>query len=115
LEEAIRLERQHDLRQLEAYALGTLGDVRLSMGDDDEAVLCYEQSLRVRLAIGDRRGEGWMLLRLAGVHATRGRGDRSRTNAARAAAIAAEIGDGELANGCASLSGSAATPGAFGA
>jgi hypothetical protein len=80
------------------------------MGRDREALTCYGASLRLRLEIGDRKGEGWMLLRLARVHAARGRWDPSRTTAARAAAIAVEIGDGELTNGCLSLAGSGPSP-----
>jgi tetratricopeptide (TPR) repeat protein len=103
LEEAVRLHRRTQARQLEAYALGVLGDIHFSTGRHAEALTCYGASLRLRLEIGDRKGEGWMLQRLARVHATLGRWDSSRTTAARAVAIAVEMGDGELSNGCRSL------------
>jgi tetratricopeptide (TPR) repeat protein/class 3 adenylate cyclase len=100
LEEAIRLHRQIEQRQLEAHALAVLGDVYFGMDRHEEALPCYLDSLRLRPELGDRRGEGWMLHRLARSYAAQGSGERSRNTAARAALIAAEVGDEELTKTC---------------
>ena len=100
LEEGIRLHRQTQQRQLEAHALALLGDVHFSMDRQDEALSCYQHSLRLRPELGDRRGEGWMLHRLARSFAAQGLDERSRNAATRATLIAAEVGDEELSETC---------------
>jgi tetratricopeptide (TPR) repeat protein/class 3 adenylate cyclase len=105
LEEAIRLHRRVEQRQSEAHALGVLGDVYFGMERYLEALPCYMGSLRLRPDLGDRRGEGWMLQRLARVFAAQGCGERSRYTAGRATAIAAEIGDEELSKTCRTFTG----------
>jgi serine/threonine protein kinase/tetratricopeptide (TPR) repeat protein len=100
LEEAIRLHRRTQQLQLEAHALGVLGDVYFGMDRQEEALPCYLDSLRLRPELGDRRGEGWMLQRLARSYAAQGFRERSRNAAERATLIAAEVGDEELSKTC---------------
>jgi tetratricopeptide (TPR) repeat protein len=105
LDEAIRLHRQTEQRQLEAHAHTVLGDVYFGMDLHAEALPCYAASLRLRPGLADRRGEGWMLHRLARVYAAQGRGESSRNNAAQAMVIAAEVGDEDLSEACRSFTG----------
>jgi tetratricopeptide (TPR) repeat protein len=105
LEEAIRLHRRTEQRLLEGHALAVLGDVYFGMDQHEDAQYCYLNSLRLRGDIGDRKGEGWMLHRLARLYAARGYGQRSRSTAAQAAVIAAEVRDEELTKMCRSFSG----------
>jgi tetratricopeptide (TPR) repeat protein/class 3 adenylate cyclase len=100
LEEAIRLHRRTQQRQLEAHALAVLGDVHFGMDRHEDALPCYLDSLRLRPELGDRRGEGWMLHRLARSYAAQGLGERSRNAAEGATLIAAEVGDEELTKTC---------------
>jgi tetratricopeptide (TPR) repeat protein/class 3 adenylate cyclase len=107
LEEAIRLHRRTQQRQLEAHALGVLGDVYFGMDRQEESLPCYLASLRLRPELDDRRGEGWMLHRIARSYAAQGFGERSRETAARATLIAAEVGDEELTKTCRPFTGAA--------
>jgi tetratricopeptide (TPR) repeat protein len=100
LERAVRLHRRTEQPQFEAYALGVLGDVHFGMDRHTDAVPCYEASLLLRPELGDSRGEGWMLHRLARVYAAQGLAGRSRDAAMRATAIATELGDQKLSRNC---------------
>lgn len=86
--------------RLLGYALGLLGDTRADQGDADRAETAYRESLEIRKALSDSRGEGWMLLKLAGVEEQRGALDRVRELSSRAYQIATEIGDPELMQAC---------------
>ncbi len=64
------------------------------------ALTCFEQSLSVRSMLGDRKGEGWMLLRIAETLAATGDESKARETAAEAMAIAEVCGDKRLADAC---------------
>ena len=83
LTEAVACNRAATQPLLEGHALATLGDAHRAMSDSYAAAAAYEESLEIRRRIGDRRGEGWMLLRL-------GRVEEARR-------IAEELADPELA------------------
>ena len=81
---------------MEGHGLAVLGDVHLACKRYDDASQCYEASLAIRRAIGDRRGEGWMLHNLANAHDREGRTAVARELVLQAAAIATEQSDAEL-------------------
>jgi len=81
---------------LEGHAHALLGDAELALGAHAAAREAYERSLAVRRAIGDRRGEGWMLVRLSDVASAEGDPARSLALRASAQTIARSIGDNEL-------------------
>jgi tetratricopeptide (TPR) repeat protein len=86
--------------QLEAHAMAGLGDLYWDTGEHTEAATWYERSLRKRTAIDDRRGEGWMLQRLA--RAKVAVGDREDVDRllARATGISMQCSDEELMEEC---------------
>ena len=53
----------------------------------ERAAECFEQSLEIRRAAGDRLGEGWMLQRVAETRAALGQAVAAREAAAAAAAL----------------------------
>ncbi len=89
--------------QLEAHALASLGDSYWDAGESEEAAGWYERSAAKRTAIGDARGEGWMLQRLARVKVALG--DRAQADAllARATAVSTQCSDEELMDECMQL------------
>ncbi len=89
--------------QLEAHALGALGDAYWNAGETDKAPEWYERSLGRRLAIGDRRGEGWMLHRLARAKATSGDREEAASLLARATERSTACADEELMDACEQL------------
>ena len=100
LQQAIAHHQRIEQPQLEAHALAGLGDSFWSAGDHREAARWYERSLHKRTTIGDVRGEGWMLQRLARTVAANGSHDDARTLLARATGIAAQCSDDELMEEC---------------
>ena len=100
LDEAVTLHRQTGQRQLEGHALAAWGDVYFEMRQAEQAVHYYGESLKLRWALDDRKGEGWMLHHLARVYALEGETDRAHDSAAQASKIAEEIGDDELLKAC---------------
>jgi class 3 adenylate cyclase/tetratricopeptide (TPR) repeat protein len=103
LHEAVALHRESGARQLEGHALALLGDVCTGRDEPGRAADFYRQSLEIRRAIGDRRGEGWMLHHLARAELADGQPYEVRERAETAARIAAECGDAELTAACARL------------
>lgn len=93
---AIDGHRTNGQRRLEALALGAFGDVYHASSDPANAALCYEESLRIRREIGDRTGEGWMLLSLGRVSTGGVRDGEPRRYREEAQSIAFECGDEEL-------------------
>ncbi len=83
-------------RQLCAHALGLLGEVCLGSGRLDEGLRSLEASIDLRRQLGDRRGEGWMLERLARVSAAKGDLASARASAVAAHRIAGEVEDDAL-------------------
>ncbi len=68
----------------------------------DRAVQYFEQSLELRRALGDRGGEGWMLIRIAETRAALGNEAAAREAGSAASRIAAETGDAALIAACGS-------------
>ena len=89
--------------QLEAHALGALGDACWDAGETDEASEWYERSLRKRREIGDRRGEGWMLQRLARAKGMLGVWEEAGTLLIRATELSTQCADDELMDACVQL------------
>jgi hypothetical protein len=58
--------------------------------------MAFERSRRLRPALGDRRGEGWMLERIGRAQVAEGRIDDAYDSLGAAHAIADEIQDAEL-------------------
>jgi tetratricopeptide (TPR) repeat protein len=100
LEQAIAFHREAEQPLLEAHALAALGDLHRESAELSAAERDYRRSLQLRRALGDRRGEGWMLAQLAQLELAQGRADRARDLAGEAAAIAAECGDDALRERC---------------
>jgi hypothetical protein len=91
--------------QLEGHALAALGDLEWEAGDPTQASGLYERSLHKRREIGDVRGEGWMLHRLARARLALGGRDDAAALLTHAAELAARCSDEELMNACAELEG----------
>jgi len=100
LEQAVHAAHQANHRLFLGHALAAIGDVYRERGEGVEAVTHYRRSLDIRREIGDRRGEGWMLHRLALIESSSGRRDNVRTWAAEASRIAEIEGDRELLQAC---------------
>jgi tetratricopeptide (TPR) repeat protein len=81
---------------LRGYALGVLGDALFEMRDLGRAECAYSDSLELRRALGDERGEAWMLVKLSDVEVRRGALDRVRELNSRAYDIASRLEDEEL-------------------
>jgi tetratricopeptide (TPR) repeat protein len=104
LNESLALSRELGQRQLEAHALATLGHVFSTAYDVRRAVECFEESLAIRRAIGDRVGEGWMYLRLAELRQRLEDGAGARAAYEAASSAATEVGDAALTADCARAS-----------
>jgi tetratricopeptide (TPR) repeat protein/class 3 adenylate cyclase len=89
--------------QLEGHALASLGDSCWDAGASEEAAGWYEQSLHKRTAVGDARGEGWMLQRLARVRVALGDLDHANALLAQAIAVSTHCSDEELMEECMQL------------
>ncbi len=100
LELAVEASGRDEDRQVRGYALALLGDARRGHDQWDLAEAAYIESLAIREDLGDRRGEGWMLLKLSEVEEQRGALDRVRELSGRAYQIASEIGDDDLMQAC---------------
>ncbi len=96
LVEAVRSTEHTGELQLRAYAYATLGDVAIASGRLEEAVERYTQSLRLRVDLADRRGEGWMQQRLAQANALVNRAEAAIEAASAARRIAHELNDPAL-------------------
>jgi class 3 adenylate cyclase/tetratricopeptide (TPR) repeat protein len=103
LHEALALHRDSGQRQLEAHALALIAATALDREDAEAATRYFGESLQLRRALGDRRGEGWMLHGLARCELVRSVPFKVREHAAGAARIAEECGDSELAQACEQL------------
>jgi tetratricopeptide (TPR) repeat protein len=77
-----------------------MGEVYAAIGDQEKAMKRYETSLEIRREIGDRKGEGWMLYRLARLNASQGADEQAREQMAEAGSIAAELDDSDLRKAC---------------
>jgi len=97
------LARGSGSQMAEAHAEALLGDIELDANDGVAAREHYENSLALRLATGDRRGEGWMRLALARVECRLGRRDSARESLEQALDIATAMEDAELRAGAGEL------------
>src|SRR5262249_19741794 len=103
--ESLAVARATGERLLEGHALTLLGDVQRAEGATGDARESYEASLSVRRAIGDHRGEGWVLQKLAALaFATkdRDRAELLRTDALR---VAESCADAALRMACEEMQG----------
>jgi tetratricopeptide (TPR) repeat protein len=89
--------------QLEAHATAALGDVCWDAGEIEAAVEWYQRSLDCRQALGDRRGEAWMLQRLARSKLVIEESANADELLARATALSAGFDDEELTEACEKL------------
>ncbi|HEY1011460.1 MAG TPA: tetratricopeptide repeat protein, partial [Herpetosiphonaceae bacterium] len=96
LEQALALSSDHPPALARIY--NTLGNLAYSRGDLAQAVAHHEQSLRLRQALGDRRGTAGSLTNLGMAAANRGDFERALGLLERSLALTQEIGD---AQGCA--------------
>jgi tetratricopeptide (TPR) repeat protein/class 3 adenylate cyclase len=103
LREAIELHRKTGQQLLEGHALATLGDLSDEAGSSTEAQEYYIASLKIRRAIGDRKGEGWMLHHVARVLVSKGEQEEGAVRLREAVAIATETGDQALKEACEQL------------
>jgi tetratricopeptide (TPR) repeat protein len=71
--EQLEDENPNPLLRYEGVALTNLGNVYLQQGRWDDAIACYEDSLKVFRALGDRHGEGQTLMGLGNVYGQQGR------------------------------------------
>jgi tetratricopeptide (TPR) repeat protein/class 3 adenylate cyclase len=100
LEESVTLNRSTGQPLLEAHALTGLGHVSRTIGRFDHALECFQASLDLRKAAGDRSGEAWMWRRLAETHIERGDPAAAAEAAATAAIIASASGDPQVIAAC---------------
>jgi serine/threonine protein kinase/tetratricopeptide (TPR) repeat protein len=103
LEHALSHHQRTRQSQLEAHALAALGDVCWDSGETQAAAEWYQRSLVCRQALGDRRGEAWMLQRLARSEVAAGASTATAELLARADALSAGCGDEELIDACEEL------------
>ncbi len=96
LGDAMRVSEHTGERQLQAHALAMLGDVYLATNRTGEALASFTASLRIRLSLDDRTGEGWMRERLARVQRALGDHDALRAEALAGLTIADELQDEAL-------------------
>jgi class 3 adenylate cyclase/tetratricopeptide (TPR) repeat protein len=100
LREGIDVNRKTGRARLEGHGLAALADLRARNDHIVEAIDLYERSLTRRRLAGDLAGEGWMLLRLAGLRKERGELGRARKELTRAREIARETDAGDLLEAC---------------
>jgi tetratricopeptide (TPR) repeat protein len=100
LEEAKDFNRKAGERLLEGHALSALGDLHHDLGRLAEAKRCYLRSLRLRYLVQDRRGQGWMLERLARISRASGDFSAEARQLEAARRIAEEIDEKELLRSC---------------
>ncbi|MCP3979141.1 MAG: tetratricopeptide repeat protein [bacterium] len=100
LERAVRVHVSSGQTLLRGHALALLGDIAFEQGDLERASARYQESMKIREEIGDRRGEGWMRHHLARTFATAGERDRARESAMLARAAAESVDDEELQRAC---------------
>ena len=93
LEEAMQYHKQANQPLLEGHALAMLGDIYFDLKEINRAKRSYEKSSVLRRKIGDRKGEGWMSLRLAKVFKVQGLATKSQSYAQKALKIAKECDD----------------------
>ncbi len=87
-------------QMLAGHALASLGDCYLDGREFDGAESCFQQSLRIRRELGDRRGEGWMLHRLASAYRKRGDKEAAAAMFSKAADLGEEHSIGDLSLVC---------------
>ena len=80
--------------------MSALGDMCWETGNAGEASSWYERSLQKRRALGDERGEAWMLQRLARARAANGAREDARSLLTRAIELSARCADEELMDAC---------------
>jgi len=103
LEEAVEVTREAGQGLLEGHAHAAKGEAYKQSGRLDQALQSYQASLEIRQSIGDRKGEGWMLHRLADIYVSQSLPDLARDSVSRASTIAREEEDPKLDKACVEL------------
>jgi serine/threonine protein kinase/tetratricopeptide (TPR) repeat protein len=93
LKDAVAIHRQSGQGLLEGHALAAMGDALAQLGKSSDSAACYQESLDIRREVGDRRGEAWMLYRLAAIKFSNRSIDESAALLNQATSIAAETRD----------------------
>ncbi|WP_242909611.1 protein kinase domain-containing protein [Actinomadura terrae] len=88
--EALRLGREIDEPDLEAFGNVVIGRAHIALSEFDQAMGCLEQALPIFQAISERRGEGITLTNLGAAHLGLGQLDSAIACSRRAAAILEE-------------------------
>lgn len=96
----IEAARRADDPRNEGLALAVLGDIELDAGSLEDARVHYRESLAIRRATGDRRGEGWMNHALAEAARRCGETQAMEHHLEQARALGEEVADGELSRAC---------------
>ncbi|HEY4492037.1 MAG TPA: tetratricopeptide repeat protein, partial [Acidobacteriota bacterium] len=100
LHRAIQVNQQTKEQLLEGHAWAAMGELWYKMDKKKEAVQCYETSLRIRRALHDQKGQGWMLYYLAKLHTELGLKDASEEYLKEAAQVSIDCADQKLQQEC---------------
>ena len=100
LRDALVTSRRSGQRLVEAHALSVLGDIALDENETANARTMFEDSLELRRAINDRKGEGWMQHAIARAAAQAGAVEAAVAALVAAREIALQLDDAELAQAC---------------
>lgn len=91
LTEAVRVTTATGEQQLLGHALSALADVCIGRGQYLDAFEYLHQAMHIRRALGDRRGEGWLLEKMARAHSALGNSAEAAEAACAAEAIAQDV------------------------
>lgn len=93
LTDAVRVKTASGEQALLGHALSALADVCIGRGRFHESLEYLQSAMTIRLAMGDRRGEGWLLERKARVHRALGNHAEAASATQSAERIAHELAD----------------------
>ncbi|QJR37838.1 serine/threonine-protein kinase PknK [Gemmatimonas groenlandica] len=92
LTDAVRVTTATGEQQLLGHALSALADVCIGRGQYLEAFEHLHPAMHIRRALGDRRGEGWLLEKMARAHSALGNSAEAAEAACAAEVIAQDVG-----------------------
>jgi tetratricopeptide (TPR) repeat protein len=87
----LRLHQELDNRPYQAHTWSCLGETHQHLGDQPQAIACYQQALDLFREFGDRYGEASTLAQLGEVHHRAGDPDAARDAWQEARAILGEF------------------------
>ncbi|MGH7889938.1 MAG: tetratricopeptide repeat protein, partial [Thermodesulfobacteriota bacterium] len=76
--------------------LNSIGNVYYEMNDYQTAWKCYQESLRIRKKLGDKKGEAWVLYNLGRVYHSLKNYGESKKHYEESLSLAEELGEEEL-------------------